>query len=110
MEWEERLDNVFPSPKKDAGGNLLPPHEGWFYYENQGSLISNFLREVVEAPDDGSMVEKYDHPVDLQGVKIKPDQKEEGERSDGGLRGMYDLTGADIEILSSFAREKTPFG
>ncbi|PWY94837.1 hypothetical protein BO94DRAFT_572371 [Aspergillus sclerotioniger CBS 115572] len=111
MEWEKRLNGIFPSPKRDADGNLLPSHEGWFSYEIQGSLISNFLREeVVKVPGHGSMVEKHDHPVDLQGVKNKPDQERDGERSDGDLRSIYDLTGSDIEILSTSARGKISFG
>ncbi|PYI06891.1 hypothetical protein BO78DRAFT_444784 [Aspergillus sclerotiicarbonarius CBS 121057] len=111
VDWEERLDGVFPPSKRDADGDLLPPHEGWFYYEDQGGLISSFLREeVVETPGDGSMIGKPDHPVDLQGIKDESGQYEDGERSDGDLRSAYDLTGSDIEILSPPAQEKTPFG
>ncbi|RAK98625.1 BRCT domain protein [Aspergillus ibericus CBS 121593] len=82
IDWEERLDGVFPSSKTDVDGNLLPPHEGWFNYENPGGLISSFLREeVVEAPGDSSMIGKQGHPLDSQGERYESNQDEEGETS-----------------------------
>jgi hypothetical protein len=33
-------------PKHDVDGKKLPLYEGWFYYENGRSLLSNFLRQV----------------------------------------------------------------
>ncbi|EHA18165.1 hypothetical protein ASPNIDRAFT_125153 [Aspergillus niger ATCC 1015] len=43
-EWEERLNGVLPSGKRDADGKLLLPHENWFYYEDRAGMLSNFLR------------------------------------------------------------------
>ncbi|GFF51874.1 hypothetical protein IFM61606_05973 [Aspergillus udagawae] len=45
-DWECRLDGILVPPKHDVDGKKLPPHEGWFYYENGRSLLSNFLRQV----------------------------------------------------------------
>ncbi|KAL5364048.1 hypothetical protein BJX96DRAFT_167978 [Aspergillus floccosus] len=43
--WGNRLDGIPPSPKQDDTGTPLAPHEGWFYYDGERSLISNFLRQ-----------------------------------------------------------------
>ncbi|KAI2996333.1 hypothetical protein CBS147345_9641 [Aspergillus niger] len=70
-EWEERLNGVLPSGKRDADGKLLLPHENWFYYEDRAGMLSNFLRGVIDAPDgDGSMVVKQEHlDAPMQGIK-----------------------------------------
>ncbi|PWY77493.1 hypothetical protein BO70DRAFT_294673 [Aspergillus heteromorphus CBS 117.55] len=93
MEWENRLDGILPPCKRDAQGNMLPPHEGWFYYENREGSISSFLRaEVVEMTvevDDGPSGEHdntvvaetldrptADLPLDLQEAEAKKEHDE----------------------------------
>ncbi|OJJ73608.1 hypothetical protein ASPBRDRAFT_205828 [Aspergillus brasiliensis CBS 101740] len=96
-EWEERLNGVLPSGKRDADGNLLPSHENWFYYEDRPGLLSNFLRGIGDASDgDGSMAVKQDHPdAPLQGLKQELPQHATHERSGRDLIIVYDLTGSD---------------
>ncbi|GES59220.1 brct domain protein [Aspergillus terreus] len=43
--WENRLDGIPPPLKQDDNGNPLTPHEGWFSYDGEHSLISNFPRQ-----------------------------------------------------------------
>ncbi|KAI2892876.1 hypothetical protein CBS63078_9301 [Aspergillus niger] len=102
-EWEERLNGVLPSGKRDADGKLLLPHENWFYYEDRAGMLSNFLRGVIDAPDgDGSMVVKQEHlDAPMQGIKHESPQDANDERpgSDKSII-VYDLTGSDVEILN----------
>ncbi|GCB22750.1 hypothetical protein AAWM_05635 [Aspergillus awamori] len=102
-EWEERLNGVLPSGKRDADGKLLLPHENWFYYEDRAGMLSNFLRGVMDAPDgDGSMVVKQEHlDAPMQGIKHESPQDANDERpgSDESII-VYDLTGSDVEILN----------
>ncbi|GKZ36265.1 hypothetical protein AbraIFM66950_007265 [Aspergillus brasiliensis] len=96
-EWEERLNGVLPSGRRDADGNLLPSHENWFYYEDRPGLLSNFLRGIGDASDgDGSIAVKQDHPdAPLRGLKQESPQHatHEGSRRDSII--VYDLTGSD---------------
>lgn len=102
-EWEERLNGVLPSGKRDADGKLLLPHENWFYYEDRAGMLSNFLRGVIDAPDgDGSMVVKQEHlDAPMQGIKHESPQDANDERpgSDESII-VYDLTGSDVEVLN----------
>jgi len=44
-EWNDRLDGMLPSPKKDKDGNTQPPHKGWFWFDTgpaESSLASLF--------------------------------------------------------------------
>ncbi|KAI2953765.1 hypothetical protein CBS147323_10058 [Aspergillus niger] len=102
-EWEERLNGVLPSGKRDADGKLLLPHENWFYYEHRAGMLSNFLRGVIDTPDgDDSMVVKQEHlDAPMQGIKHESPQDANDERpgSDKSII-VYDLTGSDVEILN----------
>ncbi|KAJ5301363.1 hypothetical protein PENANT_c023G04818 [Penicillium antarcticum] len=42
-DWEDRADGQSPPPKKDADGNSLLAHDGWFYLEEQRSILSSFM-------------------------------------------------------------------
>ncbi|KAL2855822.1 hypothetical protein BJY01DRAFT_203795 [Aspergillus pseudoustus] len=33
-EWDDRMTAAAPPPKKDAEGNTLPPHRGWFWWDS----------------------------------------------------------------------------
>lgn len=44
-EWNDRLDGMVPSPKKDKDGNTQPPYKGWFWFDTgpaESSLASLF--------------------------------------------------------------------
>ncbi|RDW89848.1 BRCT domain protein [Aspergillus mulundensis] len=43
-DWEDRLSGIAPDPQKDEDGNVKPPHEGWWWYDNPpvSSLASLF--------------------------------------------------------------------
>jgi hypothetical protein len=41
--WEDRADGKITLPKADADGNPLPAHENWFYFEEQRSILGNFM-------------------------------------------------------------------
>ncbi|RMJ26379.1 brct domain protein [Aspergillus sp. HF37] len=43
-EWDQRFDETPVPPMKDAEGNILPAHEGWYQHENQMGLLASFLR------------------------------------------------------------------
>ncbi|KAK1146474.1 hypothetical protein N8T08_002903 [Aspergillus melleus] len=47
--WADRLDGVAPERKRDDDGNVLPISGGWFHYEQNNSILSNFLREPPRA-------------------------------------------------------------
>lgn len=80
-EWEGRLDDILPEGKRDTDGKILPPHQNWFYYEDQAGLLSNFLRGV-DAPDgDGMVTVKQDYlDASLQGIEHESAQDGNGER------------------------------
>lgn len=46
--WEDRLDGQAPQRKTDSAGDALPLSEGWYYFEENTSIISNFLREAPQ--------------------------------------------------------------
>lgn len=44
-EWNDRVDGMVPSPKKDKDGNMQPPHKGCFWFDTapaESSLASLF--------------------------------------------------------------------
>ncbi|KAL4895902.1 hypothetical protein BDV59DRAFT_199876 [Aspergillus ambiguus] len=64
--WADRLDGI-PPPKQDDSGAPLAFHEGWFHYDGERSLISNFLRQSAnvageEQPRDGAKQETASGP------------------------------------------------
>ncbi|KAL2869272.1 BRCT domain protein [Aspergillus lucknowensis] len=43
IEWDDRMNGIPPTSRKDENGNALPPHKGWFWYDSgRGSLASVF--------------------------------------------------------------------
>ncbi|KAJ5771319.1 uncharacterized protein N7511_003370 [Penicillium nucicola] len=41
--WEDRGDGKSPPPKKDAEGNIVPFYDGWFYPEEQRTILGSFM-------------------------------------------------------------------
>ncbi|KAJ6145772.1 hypothetical protein N7470_009667 [Penicillium chermesinum] len=48
--WDDRFDNKAPPPKKDADGNDLPMHEGWYSVEYKRTLLGSYMMEPVHIP------------------------------------------------------------
>lgn len=48
--WEERGDGKRPPPKMDSEGNILPPHEGWYTFEDNTSIFTKFIMEARPPP------------------------------------------------------------
>ncbi|PYH98586.1 hypothetical protein BO71DRAFT_426032 [Aspergillus ellipticus CBS 707.79] len=99
-EWDDRRDRILPSCKRDAEGKLLPPHEGWFYYENREGSISSFLREevVVDMTVNVGQGLAQNRPSDPQEAKVKleKDGKDENSVEHAGFRrDSCDLTTLD---------------
>ncbi|PLB43548.1 hypothetical protein P170DRAFT_513900 [Aspergillus steynii IBT 23096] len=61
--WEDRLNGLAPERKRDSDGNTLPISDGWFYHEQNTSIISNYLREGPRA-DEASTVTASDDSTD----------------------------------------------
>ncbi|KAJ5161614.1 hypothetical protein N7492_007006 [Penicillium capsulatum] len=45
-DWDDRDDGKVPPPKTNADGNILPPHEGWYFLEDTTSIFTKFIRET----------------------------------------------------------------
>lgn len=45
-DWEDRDDVKLPSPKTDSQGNVLPPHEGWYFYKSQDNMFTSYLMQA----------------------------------------------------------------
>lgn len=55
LDWEERAStSTPPMPKTDGEGNALPPHEGWFHYDEHVGLLSSILKRGREDAFDAS--------------------------------------------------------
>lgn len=50
--WEDRNDASLPTPKTDNEGNVLPAHEGWYFYESQDNIFTTFIMQA--GPSAGS--------------------------------------------------------
>lgn len=57
MDWEDRNDASLPTPKTDNDGNVLPAHEGWYFYESQENIFTSFIMQAGPsgASTDGSL-------------------------------------------------------
>ncbi|KAL4900927.1 hypothetical protein BDW74DRAFT_160821 [Aspergillus multicolor] len=45
-EWEDRLNGIAPDREKDEDGNVKPPHEGWWWYDNPPvSSLANLFQD-----------------------------------------------------------------
>lgn len=50
-EWEDRLNNQAPPPKKDVNGKDLPLHEGWYSIEfKKSTILGNYMAEPAQKP------------------------------------------------------------
>ncbi|BAE60736.1 unnamed protein product [Aspergillus oryzae RIB40] len=43
--WALRGNGILPQPKRDSAGNLLPPHEGWYIYEDNTNMFLDFIQK-----------------------------------------------------------------
>jgi hypothetical protein len=68
-DWEDKNDASLPTPKTDNDGNVLPAHQGWYYYESQQNIFTSFIMQAGPSggSTDGSL------SVDR---RIEPDESE----------------------------------
>ncbi|RAL07179.1 BRCT domain protein [Aspergillus homomorphus CBS 101889] len=51
-DWANRSDGIVPLPKLDEEGNQLPAHQGWYYYEDNRSILSRYLQSEATSTVD----------------------------------------------------------
>ncbi|PYI32386.1 hypothetical protein BP00DRAFT_486098 [Aspergillus indologenus CBS 114.80] len=51
--WADRSNGVAPPPKVDKEGNPLPAHQGWYFFEDGQSILSQYLQSSTAVEDQG---------------------------------------------------------
>ncbi|PYH79126.1 hypothetical protein BO82DRAFT_420226 [Aspergillus uvarum CBS 121591] len=51
--WADRSNGVAPPPKVDKEGNPLPAYEGWYFFEDGQSILSQYLQSSNAVEDQG---------------------------------------------------------
>jgi hypothetical protein len=90
-EWEDRADGKIPPAKKDADGSPLPAHTGWFFLEEQRSILGSFMmgsQNTDSRAADGqtgtnALAEQGKSDISME-VVIDLEDEEEDERDDNG--------------------------
>ncbi|KAJ5883031.1 uncharacterized protein N7473_009917 [Penicillium subrubescens] len=56
-DWEDRNDASLPTPKTDNEGNVIPAHQGWYFYKSQENIFTSFIMRAGPpgASTDGSL-------------------------------------------------------
>jgi hypothetical protein len=65
--WEDRNDTELPAPKTDNEGNVLPVHEGWYFYESQDNIFTTFLMQAGRSAGSANSSLSVDHRDESDG-------------------------------------------
>lgn len=75
-EWEDR--DKMPVPKRDPEGNLLPPHEGWYHFEDKCNIFTSFFMDSGKPAglDMESTLQPSGDALKEQGADVAPSKED----------------------------------